>query len=63
MFLIIGIIGNAGNGGEITTTHVLLGVWAQQGSPGYKVLAALGFNDEKAKELENIITDPGFVDD
>uniref|UniRef100_M0ZXB6 ATP-dependent clp protease n=1 Tax=Solanum tuberosum TaxID=4113 RepID=M0ZXB6_SOLTU len=48
---------------EITTTHVLLGVWSQQGSPGYKVLAALGFNDEKAKELENVISDPGFVDD
>lgn len=63
MFLITGINGNAGDNGEITTTHVLLGVWSQQGSPGYKVLAALGFNDEKAKELENVISDPGFVDD
>ncbi|KAL3362157.1 hypothetical protein AABB24_014829 [Solanum stoloniferum] len=54
---------NSGDSGEITTTHVLLGVWSQQGSPGYKVLAALGFNDEKAKELENVISDPGFVDD
>lgn len=53
----------SGDSGEITTTHVLLGVWSQQGSPGYKVLSALGFNDEKAKELENVISDPGFVDD
>ncbi|MCD7446967.1 ATP-dependent Clp protease ATP-binding subunit clpt2, chloroplastic [Datura stramonium] len=49
--------------GEITTTHLLLGVWSQQGSTGYKILAALGFNDEKAKELENVISEPGFVDD
>lgn len=61
--LIIGINENAGDNGEITTTHVLLGVWTQRESPGYKVLAALGFNDEKAKELENVISDPGFVDD
>lgn len=53
----------SGDNGEITTTHVLLGVWTQRESPGYKVLAALGFNDEKAKELENVISDPGFVDD
>ncbi|PHU28382.1 Clp protease-related protein, chloroplastic [Capsicum chinense] len=53
----------SGDNGEITTTHLLLGVWSQEGSPGYKVLAALGFNDEKAKELKNVISDPGFVED
>ncbi|OIT34513.1 atp-dependent clp protease atp-binding subunit clpt2, chloroplastic [Nicotiana attenuata] len=49
--------------GEITTTHLLLGVWSQVGSPGYKILSALGFNDEKAQELKNVISEPGFVDD
>lgn len=63
MFFIIYINENAGDNGEITTTHLLLGVWSQQGSPGYKVLAALGFNDEKAKELKNVISEPGFVED
>ncbi|XP_059290234.1 ATP-dependent Clp protease ATP-binding subunit CLPT2, chloroplastic-like [Lycium ferocissimum] len=53
----------SGQNGEITTTHLLLGVWSQQGSPGYKVLATLGFNDEKAKELENVISEPGFFED
>ncbi|GLT76761.1 hypothetical protein SLA2020_484010 [Shorea laevis] len=42
----------SGESGEITTTYLLLGVWAQKNSAGHKVLAALGFNDEKAKELE-----------
>lgn len=54
---------NAGDNGEITTTHLLLGVWSQVGSPGYKILSALGFNDEKAQELKNVISEPGFVDD
>ncbi|OIS99747.1 PREDICTED: ATP-dependent Clp protease ATP-binding subunit CLPT2, chloroplastic-like [Nicotiana attenuata] len=49
--------------GEITTTHLLLGVWSQVGSPGYKILSGLGFNDEKAQELKNVISEPGFVDD
>ncbi|XP_060207217.1 ATP-dependent Clp protease ATP-binding subunit CLPT2, chloroplastic-like [Lycium barbarum] len=53
----------SGQNGEITTTHLLLGVWSQQGSPGYKVLATLGFNNEKAKELENVISEPGFFED
>ncbi|CAN4077876.1 unnamed protein product [Withania somnifera] len=53
----------SGDNGEITTTHVLLGMWSQQGSPGYKVLTSLGFNDENAKELESVISEPGFVDD
>ncbi|KAL2543516.1 Clp protease-related protein [Forsythia ovata] len=48
--------------GEITTTHLLLGVWAQEDSPGYKVLTALGFNNEKAKELHSLISEPGLVD-
>ncbi|GAB4825997.1 ATP-dependent Clp protease ATP-binding subunit clpt1, chloroplastic [Ancistrocladus abbreviatus] len=41
----------SGEGGEITTTHLLLGIWAQEESAGHKILESLGFNDEKAKEL------------
>ncbi|KAJ9164093.1 hypothetical protein P3X46_023707 [Hevea brasiliensis] len=41
----------SGDGGEITTTHILLGIWSETESAGHKILATLGFNDEKAKEL------------
>jgi hypothetical protein len=30
---------------------LVLGIWAQKGSDGQKVLAALGFDDDKASEL------------
>lgn len=53
----------AGDGGEITTAHILLGIWFEVESPGYKILSALGFNDEKAKELQSLISKPGFTDD
>lgn len=54
---------NAGDNGEITTTHLLLGLWQQEESPGHQVLASLGFSDDKAKELNSLISKPGFVDD
>ncbi|KAJ4952309.1 hypothetical protein NE237_029141 [Protea cynaroides] len=41
----------AGESGEITTTHLLLGIWSEKESAGHKIMAALGFDDEKAKEL------------
>ncbi|KAL8539639.1 hypothetical protein ACS0TY_001303 [Phlomoides rotata] len=41
----------SGESGEITTTHLILGVWAQKEAAGYKIMAGLGFDDEKAKEL------------
>ncbi|KAK6135288.1 hypothetical protein DH2020_030971 [Rehmannia glutinosa] len=41
----------SGESGEITTTHLLLGVWSEKESAGHKILAGLGFDDEKAKEL------------
>ncbi|CAA6666848.1 unnamed protein product [Spirodela intermedia] len=37
--------------GEVTTTHLLLGIWSEVDSAGHKILASLGFNDEKASEL------------
>ncbi|XAR55005.1 hypothetical protein NMG60_11030371 [Bertholletia excelsa] len=49
--------------GEILTTHLLLGVWSERDSPGHKVLAALGFNEEKAKELEALIAKPELVEE
>lgn len=54
---------NAGDGGEVTTAHMLLGVWSQEESPGRKILASLGLNDEKVKELKSKILEPGILDD
>ena len=51
-----------GKKGEITTTDLLLGIWSEVESPGHKILAKLGFNDEKAKELESLSSGPEFVD-
>lgn len=53
---------NSGNDGEITTSHLLLGIWSEVDSPGHKILAALGFNDDKAKELEPLIQEPEYDD-
>ncbi|KAL5098937.1 hypothetical protein RYX36_003264 [Vicia faba] len=44
------------DGGEITTAHIILGIWSEVDSPGHKILSNLGFNDEKAKELESSIS-------
>ncbi|KAF3433104.1 hypothetical protein FNV43_RR24206 [Rhamnella rubrinervis] len=41
----------SGEDGEITTTHMLLGIWSEAESAGHKILETLGFDDEKAKEL------------
>uniref|UniRef100_A0A7N2RF23 Wall-associated receptor kinase galacturonan-binding domain-containing protein n=1 Tax=Quercus lobata TaxID=97700 RepID=A0A7N2RF23_QUELO len=40
-----------GESGEITATHMLLGIWSEKDSAGHKIIASLGFDDEKAKEL------------
>lgn len=53
----------AGDGGEITTTDMLIGIWLEVESPGHKIMVTLGFNDEKAKELESSSTELGYVDD
>ncbi|KAI7993495.1 hypothetical protein LOK49_LG11G02531 [Camellia lanceoleosa] len=53
----------SGESGEITPTHLLLGVWSEKESAGHKIMAALGFNEEKAKELETLISKPGSVED
>ncbi|KAL5748587.1 hypothetical protein ACOSP7_025626 [Xanthoceras sorbifolium] len=52
----------SGDSGEITTSHLLLGIWSEVDSPGHKILAAVGFSDEKAKELESLSSKPGFAD-
>lgn len=41
----------SGEGGEITATHILLGIWSEKESAGHMIMATLGFDDEKAKEL------------
>ncbi|XP_028756454.1 ATP-dependent Clp protease ATP-binding subunit CLPT1, chloroplastic [Neltuma alba] len=50
----------SGEGGEITVSHLLLGIWSQKESAGHQILAALGFNDEKAKEVATLLN--GDVD-
>ncbi|XP_021286500.1 ATP-dependent Clp protease ATP-binding subunit CLPT1, chloroplastic [Herrania umbratica] len=47
----------SGESGEITTTYLLLGIWSEKESAGYMILATLGFNDEKAKDLRKYINE------
>ncbi|XP_021735996.1 ATP-dependent Clp protease ATP-binding subunit CLPT2, chloroplastic-like [Chenopodium quinoa] len=49
--------------GVITTIDLLLGIWSEEESPGHKILAALGFDDEKANKLKSIGSKPGFDED
>jgi len=37
-------------------THMLLGIWSQKESAGQIILASLGFDDEKAKELSKTVS-------
>ncbi|KAI4383073.1 hypothetical protein MLD38_008953 [Melastoma candidum] len=41
----------SGEDGEITPSHILLGVWSEKESAGHKILESMGFTDEKAEEL------------
>lgn len=41
----------SGETGEVTTSHLLLGIWAQKESAAYRIMSSLGFDDDKAKEL------------
>ncbi|XP_065870893.1 ATP-dependent Clp protease ATP-binding subunit CLPT1, chloroplastic [Euphorbia lathyris] len=43
----------SGDGGEISTGHIILGIWSEVESAGHRILETLGFNDEKAKEIAN----------
>ncbi|CAI0413955.1 unnamed protein product, partial [Linum tenue] len=52
----------SGISGEITTSDVLLGIWSETDSPGHKILATLGFDDEKAKELDSKSAGPGLLE-
>ncbi|KAH7444947.1 hypothetical protein KP509_02G099200 [Ceratopteris richardii] len=45
----------SGTEGEVTATHLLLGIWAQKGSAGQQVLAALGFDEKNAAELQETL--------
>ncbi|KAK6251197.1 hypothetical protein SCA6_005202 [Theobroma cacao] len=48
----------SGDDWEVTTTHLLLGIWSEVESPGHKIMTALGFIDEKAKELASLSSEP-----
>lgn len=41
----------SGESGEITTTHLLLGIWFEKESAGHMILSSLGFTEEKADEV------------
>ncbi|KAA8522297.1 hypothetical protein F0562_012970 [Nyssa sinensis] len=53
----------SGESGEVTTAHLLLGVWSEEEAPGHKIMSSHGFSNEKAKELKSLISEPGFVED
>ncbi|KAG6546568.1 hypothetical protein Mapa_012117 [Marchantia paleacea] len=46
--------------GEVTTTCMLLGIWAQKGSAGQKVLEALGFDDKKVEEVREFAANSAY---
>ncbi|EHA8588141.1 ATP-dependent Clp protease ATP-binding subunit CLPT1, chloroplastic [Cocos nucifera] len=46
----------SGDDGEITTTRMLLGIWSEKDSAGHKILASLGFDDDKANELAKSVS-------
>lgn len=50
----------SGENGEITATDLLLGIWSENESPGHKILATLGFDDEKAEKIKALSSKPGF---
>lgn len=50
----------SGDSGEITVTHLVLGIWSEKESAGHKILESLGFDDEKAKEL-SVSMDKDYV--
>ncbi|CAJ2650548.1 unnamed protein product [Trifolium pratense] len=51
-----------GESGEVTPTHIILGIWSEVDSPGHKILSNLGINEEKAKELEASISKSVVID-
>ncbi|KNA17713.1 hypothetical protein SOVF_077300 [Spinacia oleracea] len=45
----------SGEDGEVTVTYLLLGIWEQKESAAHQIMTALGFSDEKAKELSEFM--------
>lgn len=45
-----------GEDGEITVTHIVLGIWSVKESAGHIIMSTLGFDDEKAKELAKFVS-------
>lgn len=41
----------SGEDGEVTANHLFLAIWSDKESAGHKVLASLGFDDQKASLL------------
>ncbi|KAL9350086.1 hypothetical protein Peur_057341 [Populus x canadensis] len=56
------LLAKIGYFGEVTANDLLLGIWSEVESPGHRILVSLGFNDEKAKELEASSCGLGFLD-
>ncbi|XP_021730215.1 ATP-dependent Clp protease ATP-binding subunit CLPT1, chloroplastic-like isoform X2 [Chenopodium quinoa] len=45
----------SGEDGEVTVTYLLLGLWEQKESAAHQIMADLGLNDEKVKELSKFM--------
>lgn len=45
-----------GEDGEVTVAQFLLGIWSEKESAGHKIMAALGFDDAKAKEVAKFVS-------
>ncbi|GAU20706.1 hypothetical protein TSUD_231200 [Trifolium subterraneum] len=53
----------SGESGEVTTEHIILGIWSEVDSAGHKILSNLGINEEKVKELEALISKSVVIDE
>jgi hypothetical protein len=46
----------SGEDGEVTANHLFLAIWSDKESAGHKVLASLGFDDQKASLLAKVMS-------
>lgn len=44
------------SGEELSTTMLIIGIWAQKGSAGQKILEKLGINDDKIAKLSDTVS-------
>jgi hypothetical protein len=54
--LLMSSVLTSGEDGEVTANHLFLAIWSDKESAGHKVLASLGFDDQKASLLAKVMS-------